>query len=278
MEQMIGQTSIAPDSPLRAAAAHNLEAHLATMIAATKAAGAVPIVCTTATNESGLAPLGESAAAAERFAAAQALAAAGDARGAREAFLDARDLDPMPWRPTRGTEEAIRAAARSVDAPLCDIAAAFRDASPAGATGWELLDDHVHLTVRGQADAARLMADTILRSGGPLAGDAARVANRVELDRIIADFIGARSTQENLDLFEAAGVTVGPVCSMADLLDHPYTNGREAIVRLEDGDMGSLPMHNIVPRLTGSPGGFRRPAPALGEHTAEINAELSRLP
>ena len=176
MEQMIGQTSIAPDSPLRAAAAHNLEAHLATMIAATKAAGAVPIVCTTATNESGLAPLGESAAAAERFAAAQALAAAGDARGAREAYLDARDLDPMPWRPTRGTEEAIRAAARRFGAPLCDIAAAFRDASPAGATGWELLDDHVHLTVRGQADAARLMADTMLRSGGPLAGDAARVA------------------------------------------------------------------------------------------------------
>jgi crotonobetainyl-CoA:carnitine CoA-transferase CaiB-like acyl-CoA transferase len=37
-------------------------------------------------------------------------------------------------------------------------------------------------------------------------------------------------------------------------------------------------MHNIVPRLTGSPGGFRRPAPTLGEHTDEIIAELARLP
>ncbi|MEY3142047.1 MAG: hypothetical protein RLY21_540 [Planctomycetota bacterium] len=176
MEQMIGQTSIAPDSPLREAAAHNLEAHLAEMIASTKAAGAVPIVCTTATNESGVAPLGESTAAAERFAAAQALAAAGDARGARVAFLDARDLDPMPWRPTRGTEEAIRVAAQNGGASLCDIAESFRDASEAGATGWDLLDDHVHLTVRGQAEAARLMADSIVRSGGPLGGDAARVA------------------------------------------------------------------------------------------------------
>lgn len=132
-----------------------------------------------------------------------------------------------------------------------------------------------------QSMAMRIL-DTIgrpeLKTDPRFATNEGRVANREELDHIIATFIGARSTQENLDLFEAAGVTVGPVCSMADLLDHPYTNGREAIVRLEDGDMGSLPMHNIVPRLTGSPGGFRRPAPALGEHTAEINAELDRLP
>ena len=65
---------------------------------------------------------------------------------------------------------------------------------------------------------------------------------------------------------------------MKELLDHPYTMGREAIVEVEDAEMGSLPMHNVVPRLSGTPGGFRRPAPALGEHTEEILAELARLP
>jgi crotonobetainyl-CoA:carnitine CoA-transferase CaiB-like acyl-CoA transferase len=65
---------------------------------------------------------------------------------------------------------------------------------------------------------------------------------------------------------------------MAVLLHHPYTRGREAIVDVEDSELGVLPMHNVVPRLTGSPGGFRRPAPGLGEHTAEILAELDRLP
>jgi crotonobetainyl-CoA:carnitine CoA-transferase CaiB-like acyl-CoA transferase len=65
---------------------------------------------------------------------------------------------------------------------------------------------------------------------------------------------------------------------MADLLEHPYTRGRDVIIEVEDRDMGSLPMHNIVPRLTGSPGGFRRPAPRLGEHTDEILAELRQLP
>jgi crotonobetainyl-CoA:carnitine CoA-transferase CaiB-like acyl-CoA transferase len=131
-----------------------------------------------------------------------------------------------------------------------------------------------------QSMAMRIL-DTIgrpeLKTDPRFTSNEARVANRDELDAIIGAFIVARSTEENLALFEAAGVTVGPVCSMADLLDHPYTLGREAIVEVEDADMGSLPMHNVVPRLSGSPGGFRRPAPKLGEHTDEILAELSRL-
>ena len=132
-----------------------------------------------------------------------------------------------------------------------------------------------------QSMAMRIL-DTIgrpeLKTDPRFASNDARVANRDELDGIIGEFIGARTQQENLALFEAAGVTVGPVCSVADLVDHPYVKGREIIVELEDRSMGSVPMHNVVPRLSRSPGGFRRPAPELGEHTAEILAELDRLP
>jgi crotonobetainyl-CoA:carnitine CoA-transferase CaiB-like acyl-CoA transferase len=116
-----------------------------------------------------------------------------------------------------------------------------------------------------------------LKDDARFATNDGRVANREALDELIGAFIGARSTEENLALFEAAGVTVGPVCSVADLLDHPYTRGRGVIVEVEDRDVGSLPMHAVVPRLSVSPGGFRRPAPAVGEHTAQILEELARL-
>jgi crotonobetainyl-CoA:carnitine CoA-transferase CaiB-like acyl-CoA transferase len=106
----------------------------------------------------------------------------------------------------------------------------------------------------------------------------ARVRHRDELDAIIGGFIRQRTQAEALALFEAAGVTVGPVCSVADLLDHPYVQGREAIVEMQDEELASLPMHNVIPRLSATPGAMRRPAPALGEHTREILAELERLP
>ena len=212
MEEMIGQTVIAADSPLREAAARNLAANLGTMLDEVRAAGVPSIVCTTASNESGLAPLGEDdtagldekqqrelrrlmGAAADaadrdnfaeavnllrqavqlaprqarvRFLLGQVLARAGQTGPARTAFLEARDLDTMPWRPISLTEQALRNTALTKGAVLCDLAAIFREESPDGATGWEWLDDHVHLSLSGQALAARAMVGAMVNLAGPL--------------------------------------------------------------------------------------------------------------
>lgn len=131
-----------------------------------------------------------------------------------------------------------------------------------------------------QSMAMRIL-DTIgrpeLKDDARFATNDARVANRDALDAVIAAFIGARTQQANLDVFEEAGVTVAPVGSVADLVDHPFVTGRQVIVEVEDRELGSIPMHNIVPRLSESPGHFTRPAPRLGEHTMEILAEIDKL-
>ncbi len=139
---------------------------------------------------------------------------------------------------------------------------------------------YVSLSGSMQSMAMRIF-DTIdrpdLKTDPRFVDNDARVKNREALDEIIAQFIAERTQAQNLELFEAAGVTVGPVCSVADLIDHPYTVSREAIVTLQDEDLGELPMHNIVPRLEKTPGGFRRRAPKLGEHTDEVFEELGAL-
>jgi len=103
-------------------------------------------------------------------------------------------------------------------------------------------------------------------------------ADRVEhcdaLDTVIAEFIEGRSQAENLAIFQGAGVTVGPVHDVVGLLEDPLVQAREAIVRLPDDEMESLPMHNIPARLSVTPGLIRDPAPALGQHNAEILAQL----
>jgi crotonobetainyl-CoA:carnitine CoA-transferase CaiB-like acyl-CoA transferase len=97
-----------------------------------------------------------------------------------------------------------------------------------------------------------------------------RVRNCEALNVILQDYFGGRTLDENLAAMESAGVTVAPVLSMAELIDHPFVRGRGVLEDVEDRDLGSLPLHAPVPRLSGTPAGLRRPAPELGEHTEEI--------
>lgn len=101
-----------------------------------------------------------------------------------------------------------------------------------------------------------------------------RVANNDELDPIVAEFMASKTQDELLDLFEKADVTVGPVADIAQLMDHPYINDRAIIVDAPDADMGRVPMHNVIPRMSGTPAALRSPAPGLGQHNAEIYGEL----
>ncbi len=41
-----------------------------------------------------------------------------------------------------------------------------------------------------------------------------------------------------------------------------------------DPDMGEIPMHHIVPRLSATPGAIAVPAPHLGQHNREILREV----
>jgi crotonobetainyl-CoA:carnitine CoA-transferase CaiB-like acyl-CoA transferase len=45
---------------------------------------------------------------------------------------------------------------------------------------------------------------------------------------------------------------------------------REILVDLLDDEMGSVPVHNIFPRMSETPGSFRFAAPALGQHNEEL--------
>ena len=42
--------------------------------------------------------------------------------------------------------------------------------------------------------------------------------------------------------------------------------------------MAAIPMHNVVPRLSGTPGALRSPAPEIGQHNAEILRSLGYAP
>ncbi|NQW10614.1 MAG: CoA transferase [Alphaproteobacteria bacterium] len=105
-----------------------------------------------------------------------------------------------------------------------------------------------------------------------------RVANNDQLDPIVGAFMAERTRDECLALFEEAGVTVGAVADVAQIAEHPYPRDRKVLVSLPDEQAGRLTMHNVIPRLSRTPGHLRRPAPELGEHNDDIWRALGRDP
>jgi crotonobetainyl-CoA:carnitine CoA-transferase CaiB-like acyl-CoA transferase len=101
-----------------------------------------------------------------------------------------------------------------------------------------------------------------------------RVRHRPLVDEAVGGWFAARSRDDALALMRAAGVTAGPVYNIADAVADPHFQERQVLVEVEDPELGPMPMHNIVPRLSGTPGVWRRPAPTLGQHTDEILSAL----
>ncbi len=49
---------------------------------------------------------------------------------------------------------------------------------------------------------------------------------------------------------------------------------RGIVVDAPDAEMGEVPMHDVVPRLSRTPGVLRYPAPAIGAHNDEIYGRI----
>ena len=97
-----------------------------------------------------------------------------------------------------------------------------------------------------------------------------RVRNIDECDGIVADFILNRTLAENMAIFEAAEVTATPIYEVDQLIEDRHVQERGILVEAPDAEAGSVIMHNVIPRLSDTPGRIRTPAPNLGEHTRSI--------
>jgi crotonobetainyl-CoA:carnitine CoA-transferase CaiB-like acyl-CoA transferase len=101
-----------------------------------------------------------------------------------------------------------------------------------------------------------------------------RVRHIDECDGAVAAFIEQRTLDENMAVFQAAEVTATPVYEIDQLVADEHIQERGVIVEVPDAEAGSVLMHNVIPRLSETPGRLRHPAPALGQHTREVLREI----
>ena len=101
-----------------------------------------------------------------------------------------------------------------------------------------------------------------------------RLNNNDDLDDVISKFMRSSNRENLLKIFLDAGVTVGPVLDISELVEHPYILDREVLIEHEDTEFGNILMHQTFPRLSKTPGKIKKSAPLVGENTDDILREI----
>jgi crotonobetainyl-CoA:carnitine CoA-transferase CaiB-like acyl-CoA transferase len=130
----------------------------------------------------------------------------------------------------------------------------------------------------GLSASAQSIAERVMRIVGredivsePWFGDhIGRLEHVDELDEIIQEWIGRRTTEEVLERFAEAEAAIAPIYSIEDIVRDPQYLARETITEVPHPKLGSILMQNVIPRLSETPGRIDHAGPELGEHNEEI--------
>jgi crotonobetainyl-CoA:carnitine CoA-transferase CaiB-like acyl-CoA transferase len=101
-----------------------------------------------------------------------------------------------------------------------------------------------------------------------------RMRHRSELKALLGSLLGTWSRDEVIERLRAHAVPCGQVRSLAEALADPQLAAREMVVELDHPRLGAIKALGNPIKLSRTPAVVDRPPPALGEHTAEILAEL----
>jgi crotonobetainyl-CoA:carnitine CoA-transferase CaiB-like acyl-CoA transferase len=102
-----------------------------------------------------------------------------------------------------------------------------------------------------------------------------RMANRVELRRLIEEALAARDAADWIPLINEAGIPCSPVLDMAQALDHPFTAALDMVEEVQHASLGPLRVLGQAVKLEESQDGWLQHAPPLlGQHSVEVCREL----
>jgi crotonobetainyl-CoA:carnitine CoA-transferase CaiB-like acyl-CoA transferase len=144
----------------------------------------------------------------------------------------------------------------------------------AGPRGCYRTKDGRYIAVSGSTPK---MAERFLRAYGlghlleepRFSTNEARVQHAAELDTCVAEAIAARTLQENLCIIESHALTAVAVQTVADIQRDPHWHARQLLVTVPNGHR-TVSMHNIVPRLSATPGEIRHAGGALGQDNETV--------
>lgn len=101
-----------------------------------------------------------------------------------------------------------------------------------------------------------------------------RAAHGDVLDGYVGDWIAARDRDEVLAAFDQAGAAIAAVYNARDLVEDPHVRATQMLTAVPDDELGETLQHNVMWRLSRTPGGIRFPGRALGADTNQVLNDL----
>jgi crotonobetainyl-CoA:carnitine CoA-transferase CaiB-like acyl-CoA transferase len=101
-----------------------------------------------------------------------------------------------------------------------------------------------------------------------------RLANADELERDIEAVFAGNTSAYWVERMEAAEVPGGPVYGFEQALADPHVAARKMVVEVDHPKIGRMKTLGLPIKSTGELTEIRKPAPLLGQHSAEVLAEL----
>jgi crotonobetainyl-CoA:carnitine CoA-transferase CaiB-like acyl-CoA transferase len=142
-------------------------------------------------------------------------------------------------------------------------------------------DGHLNVVLmnREQWDRfCRVLDDEVLRTDPRFAENADRLTHHAEMRARIETALAKAPTAEWVKRFEAASIAAGPIYELDEVFDDPQVRELGLLAEVEQPGYaahgGRVRMLGPAFRASATPPAIRRPAPRLGEHTAEVLGEL----
>jgi len=93
------------------------------------------------------------------------------------------------------------------------------------------------------------------------------------IDQYVSDWIAARDRDEVIEAFTQANAAIAPIYNARDIVEDPHVCETEMLVEIPDDDLGPLLMHNVMWRMSETPGRIRHTGRALGADTNSVLEE-----
>jgi CoA:oxalate CoA-transferase len=127
----------------------------------------------------------------------------------------------------------------------------------------------------------RVLGDEVLRTESRFATNLARLENHEEMRTRVEAALAAGTTAEWVARFEAASLAGGPIYELDEVFDDPQVRHLGLLAEVEQPTYaahgGRARMLGFPFRASATPASIRRPAPLLGEHTAEVLTQILGL-